>query len=334
MLFLIIVCYNKIGDNMGLDIIIPAYNAKDTLFYTLSSIAVQRGLEKVDFHVTIVNDCSEYSYSSFIDYFSPYMNIQEIVTDKNVGPGEARNLGLKSTKQEYIIFIDSDDCFYSSYSIKKLYDEIQKHDYDLVISDFILERDNKREIKNNNLVWLHGKIYRRSFLKKYDIHFNNSRANEDNGFNRLILLMNPKRKFLPVTTYVYRENSSSITRKDDRLYRLTGLEGYIYNMNWAAEEALKRNCEQKEVVILAMNVLIHMYYYYMELYNKYDVTPILKWSHTILELYRRFPNLSVSEGTIRFFLELREKEYIQNKIKFDRVLTFSEFLSKVGEAND
>ena len=68
------------------------------------------------------------------------INIQEVVTNKNVGSGEARNLGLKSTKEEYIIFIDSDDCFYGTNSIKTLYDQINSNNYDLIISDFICNR--------------------------------------------------------------------------------------------------------------------------------------------------------------------------------------------------
>ena len=71
---------------MGIDIIIPAYNSKDTLLNTLTSIVTQKDLEKINIQVTIVNDCSDYSYSSLVDYFSPYINIQELVIDKNVGP--------------------------------------------------------------------------------------------------------------------------------------------------------------------------------------------------------------------------------------------------------
>ena len=131
---------------MGIDIIIPAYNSKDTLLNTLTSIVMQKGLEKINMQVTIVNDCSDYSYSNLVDYFSSYINIQEVVTNKNVGPGEARNLGLKSTKEEYIIFIDSDDCFYGTNSIKTLYDQINSNNYDLIISDFICNRKWIKEI--------------------------------------------------------------------------------------------------------------------------------------------------------------------------------------------
>lgn len=314
---------------MSLDIIIPAYNAKDTLLNTLSSILIQKGLEKEDYQVTIVNDYSDYSYSSFINYFTPYMNIKEIHTNKNVGPGEARNLGLKSSNQEYIIFIDSDDSFYGINSIKSLLNEIKKDNYDLVISSFICESNKHQEIKKNDLTWLHGKIYRRSFLQKHDIHFNNTKANEDNGFNQLVLLMNPKIKYLSTITYIYKENPSSITRKNNRLYQITGLEGLIYNINWASEEGLKRNCDKNKVILLAMKTLISMYYYYLELNNKYDVSPIIKWSKTILNLYNRYPELALSEDEINIHLNIKKQKYIQNNIPLNKILSFQEFIQKV-----
>ena len=287
---------------MGIDIIIPAYNSKDTLLNTLTSIVMQKGLEKINMQVTIVNDCSDYSYSNLVDYFSSYINIKEIVTNKNVGPGEARNLGLKSTKEEYIIFIDSDDCFYGTNSIKTLYDEINSNNYDLIISDFICNRNGIKEIKKHDVIWLHGKIYRRSFLEKNNICFNESRANEDNGFNQLVLLMKPNIKLIPTITYIYQDNSLSITQKNNRLYELTGLEGFAYNINWAIEEGLKRNCDKNDIVLLAMKSLISMYYNYIELYDKYDVSPIIKWSKPILDINIEMPIIPINTENVDLIL--------------------------------
>ena len=316
---------------MGIDIIIPAYNSKDTLLNTLTSIVMQKDLEKINIQVTIVNDCSDYSYSSLVDYFSPYLNIQELVTDKNVGPGEARNLGIKSTKNEYIIFIDSDDCFYGTNSIKTLYDQINSNNYDLIISDFICNRNGIKEIKKHDFIWLHGKIYRRSFLEKNTIYFNKSRANEDNGFNQLVLLMKPNISFISTITYIYQDNSNSITQKNNRLYELTGLEGFAYNINWAIEEGLKRNCDKNDIVLLAMKSLISMYYNYIELYDKYDVSPIIKWSKPILDTYNKFPDLAITQDEINIFIKLKEQSYLKHNIKLNKKITFTEFLSKINE---
>ena len=60
-----------------IDIIIPAYKAQDTIIRTLSSIALQEIVDEVE--VTIVNDADGIGYQKFVDMFSPYMKIREIV---------------------------------------------------------------------------------------------------------------------------------------------------------------------------------------------------------------------------------------------------------------
>ncbi len=315
-----------------LDIIIPAYNAKDTIFKTLSSIAVQRC--SVPFNVIIVNDCSEYDYSSFVDYFSKYYPIKEIKTKKNIGPGGARNTGIDNSNSEFIVFIDSDDFFYSTDSIDKLYKLINKSNYDLVISNFIYERDNERTIKEQDHTWLHGKIYRRGFLDKNNIRFNNTMANEDNGFNRLILLLNPNIYYLNEITYVYSENNNSITRKNNREYKLDGLEGLIYNMKWAMDEATKRNCIPELIKYLTLNVLISMYFYYLELYNSYDVKKILKWSKPLLSNYQKYNVKSINKNELDKLIDNREKDYIKENKIINKFINFEEFIDMVCDYND
>ena len=198
-----------------LDIIIPAYNAHKTIDYTLMSIAIQ--IYK-NYKVTIVNDNSDKDYSSFIDKYSKFFDVKEIKLDKNVGPGKSRQIGIDNTSSKYILFVDSDDILYSPYSLTKLMNVVSD-DYDIIISNFIKERDQKREVVKRDNIWLHGKLYYRDYLNKNNISFNDSRANEDNGFNRLIILHKPRILYLDSITYLYKENSDSITRKNNREYK-------------------------------------------------------------------------------------------------------------------
>ena len=303
---------------MNLDIIIPTYNAKNTLDKTLSSIAIQKGIKNIN--VYIINDASDYNYNEYINYYSKFFNIQEITLEKNQGPGVARRIGLEKSNNPYITFIDSDDYFFSPLSLETLYNNIVETNSDLVITDFLYERDNEKVIKSYNTVWLHGKIYKREFLEKNKITFNDTRANEDNGFNRLILLSEPNIYYLPRTTYVYYENENSITRKNNRAYRLDGLEGYTYNLNWAMEQALKRNLDRKKIALTALEVLVYMYHYYMELNN----IKVINWSK---EIYKKYLELK------EYITEEEYQKYITNidpqtpKIIY---LTFEEFIKKVG----
>ena len=92
---------------MKIDIIIPAYNAIDTIDTPLASIKKQKNV--ADLHVCIVNDGSDYSYQSIIKKYSPFFDIEEVSLPKNVGPGEARNQGILHTQQDYLLFLDADD---------------------------------------------------------------------------------------------------------------------------------------------------------------------------------------------------------------------------------
>lgn len=257
------------------DIIIPAYNSINTISIPLDSLKKQK--TKYKFRVVIVNDNSSYSYKNILDKYSKYMFIEEIVLDKNGGPAVARQKGIDYTDSKYIMFIDSDDYLFSSDSIQKLVDNISLCNSDVAMGNFILERDNKEELVKNNSVWMHGKIYRRSFLEDNNIRFNTSRVNEDNGFNRLVVLLTKNISHLDEVVYVYKENDNSITRRNDRLNKFTGLEGYAYNMDWAFNEAKKRGVPQKEIEYHALSILIVSYYSYFDLKDKYDVSKILVW---------------------------------------------------------
>ena len=54
-----------------IDVIIPAYNAHETIIRTLSSIAMQ--LNRKDLKVTIVNDGGK-NYNDIVNIFLPLLN--------------------------------------------------------------------------------------------------------------------------------------------------------------------------------------------------------------------------------------------------------------------
>ena len=311
-----------------LSIIIPAYNAHNTITKTLESIAVQ--LLDYDFEVLIVNDASNYSYDKEVSRFSKFFDIRELVLEENGGPGVARRKGLEDTKSEYVVFIDSDDYLYSSYSLAILLDNIIHYDSDLLISNFIYERDNERKIMIEDMVFLHGKICRRKFLDDNNITFNDTRANEDNGFNRLILLLDAKVTFIDELTYVYQENANSITRKNNREYKLTGLEWFTYNIKWAMDKSFDKTNDKKNIYLLALNTLTSMYCYYIDLYNEFDVSKILCWSKDLYKEY--YKKYTYTKKEIEDMLEDSKKHCLSKDTK--EFITFDEFLERVEEYND
>ena len=101
-----------------IDIIIPAYKAQNTILRTLSSIAIQEIVDDVE--VTIVNDADGIGYQKFVDMFSPFMKVRELVMPKNGGPGDARQYGIDNTTNPLLMFIDADDTFSGAFALKTL----------------------------------------------------------------------------------------------------------------------------------------------------------------------------------------------------------------------
>ena len=307
---------------MKLDIIIPAYNSIDTIDRCLFSIAIQKYVSNIQ--VYIINDNSDYDYKNQIDFFKIYFPITELKLNKNHGPGFSRQHGINNSKSDYIMFMDSDDYLYSPFSLKILFDEMENN-YDILVSNFIYQRDNEiKEIKNN-YVWLHGKVFKRTFLTNNNIKFNNTRANEDNGFNRLCLFHMPLIKVIDKITYIYSENKNSITRKDNRKYKYTGLKYLTYNYNWAMNIAIKKDLNNELIFNTATNLLVAMYFYYLDLYDEYDVNNIFSWCIETKKIYNKLKEKYGDKTD--FYIDVNKKEH--KNIKY--IISYKSFLDRIEE---
>lgn len=88
-------------------IIMPAYNARDTIEESVESVLAQ---SYDNWELLIVNDCST---DDTADIMSRYANhdsrIKLINQEKNGGVAAARNTAIEASKGDYIAFLDSDD---------------------------------------------------------------------------------------------------------------------------------------------------------------------------------------------------------------------------------
>ena len=239
-----------------IDIIIPIYNARKTLELTLMSIKLQTIIDKINIY--LIDDDSSEDYKDILNKYKD-MNIIYIKLDKNNGPAVARQKGIEMSSSKYIMFIDADDLLYDADSIKKLFNKIEE-DYDYVVGITIDEKQNTQIMNESDL---HGKIYKREFLLKNNIKFNNTRVHEDNYFNNLVLLCEPKQKEILEKIYIYVDNKDSITNINKEK-EFENLEIYISNIKEIIEEATKRNIE-KDLII---KYLIMKLKYINRIYNK------------------------------------------------------------------
>jgi glycosyltransferase involved in cell wall biosynthesis len=93
-------------------VIIPCYNCSETIEKAVDSIAKQTLIPK---EVILVNDNSP---DQTIEILQNLQNIygkewiKIIDLKKNVGPGQARNIGWESADQNYLAFLDADDIWH------------------------------------------------------------------------------------------------------------------------------------------------------------------------------------------------------------------------------
>lgn len=245
-----------------IDVIIPAFNAQKTIRETLESIVKQTIKEKLKIY--IVDDASENEYIEIVDEFKDRLDIGLFRLENNSGPGVARQYAIDNSNSEYIVFIDADDVFLTDESLDILYRNMEGTDNDIVISSFYEElEDNKFNKYTANYLWLHGKIYKRSFIDKYNIRFANFRECEDIGFNKLFCMYNPNIKEIDEFTYIWRFNKDSITRRNNREFSFASIFGYVDNIMYALNEGIKNGCNNKNIARISYLTILDLYYKYL-----------------------------------------------------------------------
>ena len=251
-----------------IDIIIPAYNAHDTLQRTLGSIISQDIVDDLD--VLIVDDCSDKDYSELVESFSKFVSIRQIRLEKNGGPGVARQKGIEASSNPLITFIDADDSFSGAFALKTLRAQMLSEPYVSACFGSFLEENQEHTYINhpNDTVWMFGKLYSRDFINKYNIHFNETRANEDNGFNMMVKLCSndyERIKFIPDIIYYWHMRLDSITRRDNCNYSYNdSFVGYTDNMIYSIKHAERKAPFNGNVMRIKVQTLCNLYQYYIE----------------------------------------------------------------------
>ena len=91
---------------MRYSVIIPVYNAKETLRRCLDSLI---GQHFSDYELLLINDGSTDGSDAICREYANTYSCVRYFAKENGGVSSARNLGLEQAKGEYILFVDSDD---------------------------------------------------------------------------------------------------------------------------------------------------------------------------------------------------------------------------------
>ena len=205
-----------------LSIIIPVYNAKDTLPRAINSINNQNiKIENFKVEIIIIIDDGK-NYKEIIPKLKKGITIKIIKTNGiKTGPGNARNFGLTEAKGEFIGYLDADDEWSENYLRKML---------ELVKKDGVAFAPTRVYDQNNNLI-KHFEGKRRGYLDLNDI------GNIPCSFHPFIK-RNKQNKFEKIRSQdVY--NTANILNEHNTRIRM--IEGEYYKLNLQKKSVTKED---------------------------------------------------------------------------------------------
>lgn len=112
-----------------ISVIVPLYNKKDYLKLSVDSILNQT---YKNIEVLVVDDCStDGSLELCRELYGQDPRVKILQQTHNMGPGAARNTGIRSAQGEYIVFVDGDDEIFPD-RLRKMFDTAEKFNADIV----------------------------------------------------------------------------------------------------------------------------------------------------------------------------------------------------------
>lgn len=218
---------------MKYSVIIPVYNAEDTLCRCVDSLVNQH---RDDAEIILINDGSQDNSANICrDYADRYPAVK-FIDKENGGVSTARNRGLQEATGKYITFVDSDDWVAENYfsAIDTAYESF---DYDLVqfSRKYVNGEKSGDELippfdSNNNTeifrrlaedMWKkrintpNGKVFKRNIIEQNNIQFlQNLSVGEDRTFNiEYVLNINSFYVIEKTLYFTCLENEESLSRK-------------------------------------------------------------------------------------------------------------------------
>ena len=168
-----------------ISVILPAYNASQTLARAICSVREQTFQ---NWELIVVDDGSKDDTLQIAEEFAQVDKRIHVVTQDNGGRSRARNTGLVNSNGMYIAFFDADDYFFTN-SLFDLLDSAKKYKSDLVIGE-IVSSHHRSILKNSffeeiqaieylfalkknqrlfNSLW--NKLFKREIVTRYQLQF-------------------------------------------------------------------------------------------------------------------------------------------------------------------
>lgn len=257
---------------MKLDIIIPHYREPwNVCKYLFDTIAVQRGILFDNVRLILVNDGEDSVLFGGADkamfHFAEYPFTVDYIVKEHEGVSAARNAGLDASDADYVMFCDIDDGFLNNYALHLIFSAMQEG-FDYLVSNFVEEtfdaEGNSTIIQHDqDLTFMHGKVYRRQFLMDNDLRFDKSmNIHEDGYFNMLVYATAQnvgKIKKITTPIYLWRWNDNSVVRSNKEDFVLRTYSDVMLTRTGICRQLHKRGYEDEYITAVCMTVLNSYY---------------------------------------------------------------------------
>lgn len=235
-----------------LDLIVPHYKEPWSVgkpFFDM--LACQRNVDFNSFRVILVHDGVDTFPEAYFTAY-PFETVQCPI--KHGGVSAARNYGLMQSDAKWVAFCDFDDMFTTCYALYLIMQHLDR-DVDYMWTIFFIEcmgRDGMyfRE-KGKNIVWVHGKFFRRQWLLDNDLFFPEGiHYSEDSAFCALVneLVCHNRsgeiRTAFPLYTWTYRPDSVSV----DPGMKAKNITGFIDRNEYVVAEYKRRGIPHVNMV--------------------------------------------------------------------------------------
>ena len=247
---------------MQFSLIIPVYNVEQYLKACLNTVVTQ---SYSDFEVICINDGSTDGSGLVLDeYAAKYSNIS-IINQVNKGLSAARNAGIRAAKGDYIFFLDSDDWIETDtlkilaekqngedllcFNGRRCFEDGTTEEPDSGIEESQLtgwEYYNKYALlpRKFHFVCTVLRLYRREYLLKNNLFFEEGIYHEDNLFTPLACYYAQTVKVIPDCLYVYRIREGSISYKRN----LKNLQNLIHIANTLSDFFIQiKDIDKKQI---------------------------------------------------------------------------------------
>lgn len=236
---------------MKLQILIPRYGeTQQDLYPLLQSINLQQNVDvKNDVGVIICDDGQDNMQDLTEDFFSNFKYKIKHISIPHRGVSAARNACLDEATADYVMFCDADDMFFNMCGLYIIFREMKGQGFNAFSSIFVEET---KDMKSGELCFInremdttfvHGKVYRRSYLQYNNIRFNDALTiHEDSYFNCLAQRMAGEVKYCPMPFYLWRWRDNSVCRHDPK-YILKTYNNMLDSNTALVKEFIRRNRE-------------------------------------------------------------------------------------------